>query len=56
MLFAALAKAVLRRISGFDAQELTNTAWAFATLDQLDKKLCRALARAALLRMGKFNA
>ena len=33
--------------SEFDAQNLANTVWAFATLGQLDKKLFAALARAA---------
>ena len=41
----------------FNAQELANTAWAFATADQSDVLLFAALVRAALWRhVGKFNA
>ena len=40
----------------FNAQELANTAWAFATLGQLDTLLFVALARAAEPRTHKFNA
>jgi len=35
------------RVSEFNAQELANTAWAFATLGQVDKELFAALAREA---------
>ena len=40
----------------FDAQTLTNTAWAFATVGQLDAKLFTTLARASERRVGGFNA
>ena len=33
-LFAALARTAQRRVGEFNAQELANTAWAFATADQ----------------------
>ena len=41
---------------GFNAQNLANTAWAFATLGQSDEKLFAALARAAELRMSELDA
>ena len=39
----------------FNAQELANTAWAFATTGQNDALLFAALATAAERRMGDFN-
>ena len=53
---AALARAAERRMHRFNAQDLANTAWAFATLGQLDALLFAALARAAERRMHEFNA
>ena len=44
-LLAALAREAERRLSKFKMQNLTNTAWAFATVNMLDKKLFAALAR-----------
>ena len=55
-LFEALARAAERRMGDFIAQELANTAWAFATAGQLDALLFTALARAAEQRMGDFIA
>ena len=46
-LFAVLAKEAGRRVGEFNAQDLANTAWAFAEADQLDVPLLEALARAA---------
>ena len=42
-------------MSDFNAQELANAAWAFATADQKDVSLFAALATAAEQRMGDFN-
>ena len=39
----------------FNAQELANTAWAFATAGQSDGQLFTGLAKAAETRMGDFN-
>ena len=50
------ARAAEQRLGGFNAQELVNTAWAFATAGQLDDALFEALARAAEPRLGEFNA
>ena len=38
-LFAALARAAQLRLGEFNAQDLANTAWAFATAVQLDEVL-----------------
>ena len=43
-------------MSVFNAQDLANTAWAFATVNLLDEKLFRALAREAERRVSEFNA
>ena len=40
----------------FVAQTVANTAWAFATADQLDSPLFGALARVAQQCVGDFNA
>ena len=45
-----------RRVGDFNAQELANTAWAFATAGQSDALLFMTLARAAERRVGDFNA
>ena len=55
LLFAALTRAAEQRVSEFNAQELANTAWAFATVGQSDTKLVATLARAAEWRVRKFN-
>jgi len=36
-LFTILARAAERRMSDFDSQNIANTAWAFATADQVDE-------------------
>ena len=51
----ALAGAAERRLGGFSAQALANTAWAFATASQRDALLFAALAGAAERRLGDFN-
>ena len=43
----ALAGKAGRRVGDFNPQSLANTAWAFATLGQLDTQLFTALAREA---------
>ena len=51
----ALAREAERRVCDFNPQELANTAWAFATLGQVDAELFMTLAREAEWRMGNFN-
>ena len=51
-----MARAAERRVGDFNAQNLANTAWAFAKLGQLDAQLFTALAREAERRVGDFNA
>ena len=53
-LFAALARAVERRLSEFNAQDIANLAWAFCTVNRQEEKLCTDLARAAE-RLGEFE-
>ena len=43
-------------VGEFRAQELVNTAWAFATADQLDAPLFALVARAAQLRVAELKA
>ena len=45
-----------RRVKEFKVQELANTVWAFATVNELDEKLFAALAREAESRVSEFNA
>ena len=54
-LFQALAKMAERRLDQFNAQELANTAWAYATVGQKDEQLFDALARMAERRLEQFN-
>ena len=55
-LFSAVARAAERRVADFNAQDLANTAWAFATAGHKDAQLFSALARAAERRVEDFNA
>ena len=55
-LFTALAREAERRVGNFNAQDLANTAWAFATAGHSDASLFKALARAAERHMGNFIA
>ena len=43
--FTALAAATKWRVRDFKAQDLTNTAWEFATIGQKDERLFTVLAR-----------
>ena len=45
-----------RRLDQFNAQDLNNTAWAFATAGQKDAQLFEALAKMAERRLDQFNA
>ena len=54
-MFAALARAAEPRLGDFNVQNLTNTAWAFATASQQDAQLFAALSRVAELCLGDFN-
>ena len=56
LLFKEMAREAERRVSEFNAQELANTAWAFAAVNLLDKKLFRTLVREAGRRVSEFNA
>ena len=51
-----MARAAERRLGEFNAQELANTAWAFAAADWSDALLFWSLARAAEWRLDGFNA
>ena len=55
MVFTALATAAERHVDDFNAQELANTAWAFATASHVDAELFTALARAVQQRLGDFS-
>ena len=55
-LLGALAGAAERRLGGFSAQELANTAWAFATASQREAPLFAALASAVERCLGCFSA
>merc|ERR1711967_31125 len=52
----ALPEAVRRRLGGFNPQELSNTAWAFATAGHASPELFKAIsAEAVRRRLGGFN-
>ena len=53
--WAALPRVVHRQLGGFNAQEISNTAWAFATVNYRDGTLFAALAIAAERRLSDFN-
>ena len=46
-MFTALASAVERRMRDVNSHDLTNTAWAFATVGHKEERLFMALAAAA---------
>ena len=54
-MFAALAGAAERRLGGFNAQDLANTAWAFATASHGEELLFAAFVRVER-RLGEFKA
>ena len=56
ILITALSTAAEWRMGEFNAQELANTAWAFATAGEEDASLFAALATAAEHHMDDFNA
>ena len=53
---ATLGMSAEQRRSEFNAQELANAAWAFATVGHSDEKLFAALGRAAEQRLSEFSA
>ena len=55
-LLKAVAKMAERRLDQFNAQELANTAWAFATVGQQDEQLFTTSAKMAGQRLDQFNA
>lgn len=55
-MFAALAIAAEQLVGDMNAQDIASTIWAFATVNQYEKKLFTALTRAADRRVGDFNA
>ena len=55
-LFAAISKEGEWRLDEFNAQDLANTGWAFATVGQQDEQLFKALAKMAERRLDQFNA
>ncbi len=55
-LFAVLAKGSKWRVGQLNAQELTNTVWAFATAGESDVTLFAILARESERRAGQFIA
>ncbi len=55
-LFKTLARMAERRLDGFKAQHLANTAWALAAVGQEDEQLFKALARMAERRLDEFSA
>ena len=44
-----------RRLDQFNAQDLANMAWAFATVGQQDEQLFKVLAKMAEQRLDQFN-
>ena len=56
LLFMALARAADWCMGDFKAQDLANTAWAFATMGHSEIQLFRVLATAVVLRVGDFKA
>ena len=54
-LFTALARAAERQLGSFKAQELANTAWAFAKGVQANAYLFTVFARAARQNVGDFD-
>ena len=51
-----MVRAAERCTCDFDAQNLANTAWAFAIVSQRDSQLFVGLARTVRRRIGHFNA
>ena len=55
-LFETLAEAAKLKVTDFNAQDIANTAWAFAKAGQAEASLFAALAEAAKLKVSDFNA
>ena len=55
-LFKAVAEMAERHLDQFNAQDLANTAWAFATVGQRDEQLFKSLAKMEERRLDQFNA
>ena len=51
-----MAKMAARRLDQFKAQNLANTAWAFATVGQQEEQLFKSVAKMAARRLDQFNA
>ena len=56
VLFKAIGKEAKQHLGKFKAQELANTAWAYATVGELDTVLLAALADEAKPRLGEFES
>ena len=54
-LLKSLARATVRLVSKLNAQELTNTVWAFVTVRVSDEELLMSEARAAERLLGDLN-
>jgi len=54
-LFSALVRATERRMHEFIEHNVSNTAWAFATVNYQDEKLLVVLAIVAERRLSMFN-
>ena len=52
LLLASLAREAERRASELNAQELANTAWAFAKVGQQDEQLFKAVPESELAIIG----
>lgn len=50
----AISAQVIANISLFHSQNLTNTAWAYATLGLVDEPLMDAIAAASINRINSF--
>ena len=55
-LFAAVGESAVRRVDEFNAQELGNTAWAYATAGRDHPQLFDAIAASAMPRVDRFIA
>ena len=51
-----ISKEAKQHLDQFNAQDLANTAWAFAKVGQQDGQLFKALAKMAKRRLDQFNA
>ena len=51
-----LTQAVYQKVEDFNAQNIANTAWAFATAEQSYEKLFITLAQATTRKVEDFNA